>query len=61
MQLELLLPQLRLAQLQEGEDDKNPILLQYLNRLSSLCFILELYENQSTGNPSTIAKSDLKK
>jgi len=51
----------RLAQLQEGEDDKNPILLQYLNRLSSLCFILELYENQSAGNPSTLAKGDLKK
>lgn len=27
----------------------NPELLRYLNRLSSLCFILELYENQNAG------------
>lgn len=51
----------RLAQLQESEEEKNPVLLQYLNRLSSLCFILELYENQSTGNPSTFAKGDQNK
>ena len=51
----------RLAQLQENEEDNNPILIQYLNRLSSLCFVLELYENQSAGNPSTFAKSDVKK
>ncbi len=49
----------RLAQLQEEEEENNPILLQYLNRLSSLCFILELYENQAAGNPSTFAKGDL--
>jgi len=46
----------RLTELQEKEDEANPILLQYLNRLSSLCFILELFENQSAGNPSTFAK-----
>jgi cob(I)alamin adenosyltransferase len=36
---------------------ENPELLRYLNRLSSLCFILELLENQASGqsNP-TIAK-----
>ena len=49
----------RLAQLQEEEGDKYPLLLQYLNRLSSLCFILELYENQTAGNPSTFAKGEL--
>ena len=50
----------RLAELQEKEEVDNPTLLQYLNRLSSLCFILELYENQSAGNLSTIAKGDSK-
>lgn len=52
----------RLAELQEQEEQevKNLILLQYLNRLSSLCFILELHENQSAGNPSTFAKVDSK-
>jgi len=50
----------RLAQLQEREEDRNAYLLQYLNRLSSLCFILELYENQSSGNPSTFAKGESK-
>jgi cob(I)alamin adenosyltransferase len=48
----------RLAELQEQEELDHPVLLQYLNRLSSLCFILELSENQSTGNPSTLAKGD---
>lgn len=48
----------RLAELQEQNEDKYPILLQYLNRLSSLCFMLELNQNQSTGNPSTFAKGD---
>lgn len=31
-------------------DVENPELLRYLNRLSSLCFVLELLENQSAGN-----------
>jgi len=31
---------------------ENRELLRYLNRLSSLCFVLELYENQSNGNPT---------
>jgi len=30
---------------------ENRELLRYLNRLSSLCFVLELYENQASGNP----------
>lgn len=29
---------------------ENPNLLRYLNRLSSLCFVLELLENQAAGN-----------
>lgn len=36
---------------------ENPELLRYMNRLSSLCFILELLENQATGNSQlTLAK-----
>ena len=35
----------------------NPELLRYLNRLSSLCFVLELYENQWAGKDQpTLAK-----
>ena len=32
---------------------ENPELLRYLNRLSSLCFVLELHENQLAGKNST--------
>ena len=40
----------------EGELE-NPELLRYLNRLSSLCFVLELLENQQAGHQSpTLAK-----
>jgi cob(I)alamin adenosyltransferase len=36
---------------------ENPQLLRYMNRLSSLCFVLELLENQAAGvNHSTLAK-----
>jgi cob(I)alamin adenosyltransferase len=39
------------------DEIENHTLLQYLNRLSSLCFILELYENQAAGkNQPTLAK-----
>ena len=51
----------RLILLQEKEEEPNPILLQYLNRLSSLCFLLELYANQSAGFSTTIAKRDHQK
>ncbi len=40
-------------------DDKivgNPQLLRYLNRLSSLCFVLELIENQHAGKKTSLAK-----
>ncbi len=40
----------------EGELE-NPDLLRYLNRLSSLCFVLELLENQAAGQDKpTLAK-----
>jgi len=43
-----------LAQLLHNLEIENPELLRYLNRLSSLCFVLELFENQAAGqaNPS---------
>ncbi len=34
----------------------NPALLAYLNRLSSLCFVLELFENQQAGKSTRMAK-----
>jgi cob(I)alamin adenosyltransferase len=34
----------------------NPDLQRYLNRLSSLCFVLELLENQYAGKKTTLAK-----
>jgi len=37
----------RVAELLDTVKSRNPVLLQYLNRLSSLCFALELLENQS--------------
>jgi len=46
----------RVAELLDIGEIKNPILLQYLNRLSSLCFALELLENQSAGQETTLAK-----
>jgi cob(I)alamin adenosyltransferase len=40
-------------------DVDNPELLRYLNRLSSLCFVMELFENQAAGKKdSTLAKDD---
>jgi cob(I)alamin adenosyltransferase len=46
-----------LAQLLHNLEIENPELLRYLNRLSSLCFVLELYENQAAGQDSpTLAK-----
>jgi len=39
----------RVARLYHEQMIENPELLRYLNRLSSLCFILELYENQASG------------
>jgi cob(I)alamin adenosyltransferase len=44
------------AELLNKGDLKNLTLLHYLNRLSSLCFTLELLENQSAGQGTTLAK-----
>jgi cob(I)alamin adenosyltransferase len=46
----------RTAELLDTGEIENKVLLQYLNRLSSLCFALELFENAQAGKPSTLAK-----
>jgi cob(I)alamin adenosyltransferase len=46
----------RLAELLDRGEFENLVLLQYLNRLSSLLFALELLENRQAGNPTTLAK-----
>ena len=46
----------RIADLLDTGEVKNPILLQYLNRLSSLCFAMELLENQTAGQVTTLVK-----
>jgi cob(I)alamin adenosyltransferase len=46
----------RAAELLDTGEIENRILLQYLNRLSSLCFALELLENERAGKPTTLAK-----
>lgn len=40
----------RVAELYHDEQITNADLLRYLNRLSSLCFVLELLENQASGS-----------
>ena len=47
----------RVVKLFDAEEIKNPELQRYLNRLSSLCFVLELLENQAAGSTTTLAKS----
>ena len=47
----------RLAELLDKGELDNPVLPQYLNRLSSLCFAMELLENQQAGNPTILAKT----
>jgi cob(I)alamin adenosyltransferase len=46
----------RLVELLDGQESANPAMLQYINRLSSLLFVLELIENQTAGKQTTIAK-----
>ncbi len=46
----------RIVELSIGGEIQNPYILQYLNRLSSLCFVMELLENQNTGHKTTLAK-----
>ncbi|HEY6072727.1 MAG TPA: ATP:cob(I)alamin adenosyltransferase, partial [Anaerolineales bacterium] len=46
----------RVVELFDAGEIKNEHLQRYLNRLSSLCFALELLENQSAGKPTSFAK-----
>ena len=46
----------RVVALFDAGEIKNADLQRYLNRLSSLCFVLELLENQSSGTPTSLAK-----
>jgi cob(I)alamin adenosyltransferase len=46
----------RIVELFKTGEIQNPLILQYLNRLSSVCFALELLENQFTGHKTTLAK-----
>jgi cob(I)alamin adenosyltransferase len=47
-----------IAHLIHTDQLENRELLRYLNRLSSLCFVLELLENQASGqSTSTLAKT----
>lgn len=49
----------RLAELVHRGDIENPELLHYLNRLSSLCFVLELFETQVVAKSGpTLAKAN---
>jgi cob(I)alamin adenosyltransferase len=48
----------RVAELLHTGEITNSELLKYLNRLSSLCFVLELVENHTSGKPQpTLAKN----
>lgn len=46
----------RVTELFTLEQLSNPELLRYMNRLSSLCFVLELLENQTAGKSTSLAK-----
>ncbi len=47
----------RIVELFDLNELSNPDLQRYLNRLSSLCFVLELVENKAAGHQTTLAKS----
>jgi cob(I)alamin adenosyltransferase len=46
----------RVAELLDTGEIENRVLLLYLNRLSSLCFALEVFENSQAGKTTTLAK-----
>lgn len=49
----------RVVELFQGGELSNPAILPYLNRLSSLLFVLELLENKAAGNTeTTLAKTE---
>ena len=47
----------RVVELFDAGEITNPDLQRYLNRLSSLCFVLELLENKAAGHNTTLAKA----
>lgn len=52
----------RVSELSSCTEIGNPNILPYLNRLSSLCFVLELFELRQAGTPEpTLAKKKAKK
>ena len=46
----------RVVELFDLNELSNPDLQRYLNRLSSLCFVLDLLENKAAGHKTTLAK-----
>ena len=46
----------RVAEMLDTGEIENRVLLSYLNRLSSLCFVMEVFENAQAGKPTTLAK-----
>jgi cob(I)alamin adenosyltransferase len=46
----------RVAELVSRGEITNEVLLPYLNRVSLVCFLLELAENQSSGKETSLAK-----
>jgi cob(I)alamin adenosyltransferase len=46
----------RVVELRDEQEVVNPDLQRYLNRLSSLCFVLELLENKVAGHKTSFAK-----
>jgi cob(I)alamin adenosyltransferase len=48
----------RVVELIEAKEASNAELVRYLNRLSSLCFVLELAENAAAGKSTTLAKGE---
>jgi cob(I)alamin adenosyltransferase len=46
----------RVVEMFDTDGLSNPHLQRYLNRLSSLCFVLELLENKAAGHKTTLAK-----
>lgn len=46
----------RVVELHDEQAVVNPDLQRYLNRLSSLCFVLELLENKAAGHKTSLAK-----
>jgi cob(I)alamin adenosyltransferase len=47
----------RVVELTSQGEITNEVILSYLNRLSLVCFLLELYENQSSGQETNLAKN----